>query len=146
MGENLDWSGVPAGLLAEVKRRVAILEAYLALPKPTKKDRSDAMSQLGVRHAMFYRMLRAWKQTRNPAELPGARRDKCAGRNRKLLPPTVEQIIAEVLVSLGPGARPETIVTEIRARCSAAGVRPPSRMTIRHRRRNAAAVSGAADG
>lgn len=146
MGDDLDWSGVPAGLLTEVKRRVAILEAYLALTKPTANDRREAMTQLGVRHAMFYRMLRYWKQTRNPAGLPGARRDKCAGRNRKLLPPTLEQIIAEVLASLGPSARPEAIVAEVRARCSAAGVRPPSRMTIRHRRRNAAAVSGAADG
>lgn len=146
MGEDLDWRGVPAGLLTEVKRRVAILEAYLALPKPTKNDRREAMSQLGVRHAMFYRILRDWKQTRNPAELPGARKDKCAGRNRKLLPPRVEQIIAEVLASLGPSARPEAIVAEIRARCSAAGVRPPSRMTIRQRRRVAAAAFDADDG
>lgn len=146
MGEDLDWSGVPAGLLTEVKRRVAILEAYLALPKPTENDRSEAMSQLGVRHAMFYRILRHWKQTRNPAELPGARRDKCVGRNRKLLPPRAEQIVAEVLASLGPSAAPETIVAEIRARCSNAGVRPPSRMTIRQRRRAAAAASGRIDG
>jgi hypothetical protein len=146
MGEDLDWSGVPAGLFPEVKRRVAILEAYLALPKPTKNDRRDAMSQLGLRHAMFYRMLRYWKQTRNPAELPGARKDRCAGRNRKLLLPAVEQIIAEVLACLGPSARPEAIVGEIRRRCSDAGVRPPSRMTIRQRRRVAAAAFDAHEG
>lgn len=146
MGEEIDWSAVPAGLLSEVKRRVAILEAYLALPKPTKDDRKAAMSQLGVGQAMFYRMLGQWKDSRNPAELPGARRNKCVARNPKLLAANVEQIIADTLENLGPDARPEVIVREIRARCGDAGVRAPSRMTIRQRRRAAATAPGRTDG
>jgi hypothetical protein len=145
MGEEIDWSAVPAGLLPEVKRRVVILEAYLALPNPTKNDRKAAMSWLGVGHAMFYRMLRQWKDSRDPAKLPSARRDKSVGRNRKLLRPDVEQIIADTLADLGLDARPEVIVSEVRARCSVAGVKPPSRMTIRQRRRAAAPAAARTD-
>lgn len=144
--ENIDWTGVPANLLPEVKRRVAILEAFIDLTRPTRADRMAAITQLGVGRAMFYRILAQWKRTRNPAELPGARLAQRSPRGRRLLDEAVDEIISEVLERLGSEAKAETLVAAIRDRCGAASLRPPSRMTIRQRRRAAVFKADASGG
>lgn len=136
---DLDWTGVPADRIAEIKRRIEILEACLILGKRAPAERNAAIEALGVRRAMFYRMLKIWRTSRKPADLPGVRVSERAGRGRSRLPKKVEAIIASAIQSLGPDAAPEQLVAEIRRRCSVASLKAPTRGTIRHRRRLAAA-------
>jgi hypothetical protein len=64
---------VPVARRAEVRRRIAILDAFLALAVPTPKDRATARERIGVSRSMFEALLRIRRETTDPAALPGAR-------------------------------------------------------------------------
>jgi hypothetical protein len=134
---DFDWSQVPVERRPEVRRRIAVLDRFLAIANPSAQDRRLAAEDIGVSSSMFSALTRAWARDKNPAHLPGAHtrsRDRPAGRS---VPPGTEPIIAAVLQELGP-VDPSRGIREVEARCQAAGLKSPTRPTLRRRFRMAA--------
>lgn len=132
-----DWKDIPLSRQAEVRRRVAILDDYIALERPTENDRQEAMQRLGVKRASFYRLVRAWKEQRDPARLPGAiARKDGKGRGAKL-DPRMEAIIRQAIANAGAASPPKVIEAEVGKLCDAAGLTHPSSAPVARLRREA---------
>jgi hypothetical protein len=52
-----------------VERRISILEEHMWLAEPTVEDADRAAKALGVTRISFYRLLRTWKNDRDPAKV-----------------------------------------------------------------------------
>lgn len=134
--ESIDWSVIAAERRDDVRRRIEIIDAYLAIPKPSPNDRARAMALLGVSKSTFQKLVTAWRRTRDPTKIAGARRKPGLGRGRRLLP-AVECIIAETIAALGAGAAEGELLREIGRRCLADALPIPSKDTVQLRRRRA---------
>jgi hypothetical protein len=141
---DFDWSEIPVDRRPEVRRRIAILDRFFAIENPSAEDRRLAAEEIGISASMFSTLARAWARSKNPAHLPGARtrsHDRPAGRS---VPPGTEAIIAAVIRELGPAVEPSEGIREVEARCQAAGLKAPTRPTLRRRFRMAADPDGPA--
>lgn len=135
--KDLDWNGVPPGRRPETRRRIAILDEFIALTKPTEADRAEAMRRLGVGRASFYRLVAIWQEHRSPALLPGAHGSRTGAGRGRTLDPQVAIVIEEVITSVGAVEAPVKLEREVERRCLAIGLKPPSLAAIRRRRRSA---------
>jgi hypothetical protein len=131
--DQLDLSHVPPERREEVRRRIEIIDRYLAIQRATPEDRARAIAQLGLGKTMFRMIVTAWRRTRDPAQVAGAQRSSRAGAGRHLRP-EVDGIIEEVLSHLGPSSPDKLIFAEVARRCSAAALPAPSKDTVQHRR------------
>jgi hypothetical protein len=131
----IDWNVIPEGRRAEVRRRVEIVDRYLALPNPSPEDRARAMAAIGVGKATFQSLVTTWRRTRDPTQVAGARRSPGPGGRR--LQPEVEAILAEILCAVGASAGEAHVLDEVTRRCLAAALPVPSRETIQERCRRA---------
>ena len=134
--ESVDWSAIPAERRDEVKRRGEIVDRYLAIPKPSPDDRARAMALLGVSKSTFQKLVTAWRRTRDPTKLAGARRKPGPGGGRRILP-EVECFIAETFAALGAAAGERKILDEVARLCVANGLPVPSKEIVQQRRRHA---------
>lgn len=142
--DQLDWSTVPEERREEIRRRIEIIDRYLAITRPTPEDRALAIADMGVSKTMFRVLVTSWRRTRDPAKMAGSQRSS-RGRAGRRLRPEVDAIVREVISHLGPDAPDKRILDEVARRCSAAALPTPSRDTVQHRRLQAL-VARNADG
>lgn len=133
VSEDLDLSDVDPLKWAEVRKRVDVVRRYLALPHPTGADRDQHAAELGLRTGQFYNLVRAWREHRQPSALTlGVRKTGRPSRSRRGgVDPLAREIARNAIDELGRDAPVRTLESVTVTRCLAAGVRPPSRGTIR---------------
>lgn len=127
--EGIDLSGVDPTRWPEIRRRVAILDEYCAIPKRTQRSRRAFARRLGIGEAHFSSLAQIWRERRNPADLPGARAHhlpKPANR----LPAASTNVARAVIADLGAMTRRRDVLAEVFRRCDDAQVIPPSQATI----------------
>ncbi|MFK3889528.1 hypothetical protein [Sphingomonas sp. NPDC079357] len=150
MSEDLDLSDVDPLKWAEVRKRVDVVRRYLALPHPTGVDRDRHAAELGLRTGQFYNLVRAWREHRQASALTlGVRNKGRPSRSRRGgVDPLAREIARQAIGELGRDAPILDLESMTVARCAAAGVRPPSRGTIRllAKEGGAAAINAPATG
>ena len=125
----------PPGI-EEARRRLAVIEPLLRMPRRSMADIRAACATLGVGKSTFYRWLNRYGADGRltalcPTKPPG-------GRGLSRLAPDVERIVQTVIEgyhckSIQPSA--ELTFREVRMRCRDANVSPPHKNTIRARLR-----------
>lgn len=127
--EGIDLSGVDPTRWSEIRRRVAILKEYCAIPERTQRSRRAFARRLGIGEAHFSSLAQVWRERRDPADLPGARAHhppKPANR----LPAASTDAARAVIADLGAMARRRDVLAEVFRRCDETKVIPPSPATI----------------
>ncbi|WP_137864595.1 MULTISPECIES: hypothetical protein [unclassified Sphingomonas] len=59
--KEVDLSGIDPLRRDEVRRRIGILQRYLALKSPTKADAEHHAKQIGIGVQQFYRLAKVWR-------------------------------------------------------------------------------------
>ncbi|WCP14050.1 hypothetical protein sphantq_02492 [Sphingobium sp. AntQ-1] len=130
--DELDMSGVDPLRYDEVRRRVAVVKDYLALPLPTEADQKAHAVRLDLSINQFMALVRVWRDYRSAAKMAasGAHRGEARRPNRLTLDPKAKDATAGVIDELGPNASLTQIMRLVVERCEALGVRAPSRGTV----------------
>ena len=123
-----DFSGIDPLRVPEARRRVAAIEAYLALPNPTSADTTRFGSSIGLSRVQFGRLARVWRDHRDARLLVIGKRG--AATRDYGIDPRATEIATEVIREAGTGATLARIAPEIERRCAEAGVSAPARSTI----------------
>lgn len=127
--EGIDLSGVDPTRWPEIRRRVAILDEYCAIPDRKQRSRRAYAKRLGIGEAHFSALAQIWRERRNPADLPGAQaRQSPKPANR--LPAASADVASDVIEKLGAMARRRDVLIEVKRRCADAAIVPPSDATI----------------
>ncbi|MDR6145972.1 hypothetical protein QE363_001765 [Sphingomonas sp. SORGH_AS870] len=129
MEKEIDLTGVDPARWPEIRRRVAILDEYVKLWRPTEKVRKDYAKRMGVALSTFMNIARIWRESRSAASLPGARAGNRLPSVRRIDQRSVE-IMREAITDLGPSSRRVDVLNEVERRCTAAGIARPSNSTI----------------
>lgn len=129
MENEPDLSGVDPVRWPEIRRRVAILDEFVALRRPSAGTRSRYAERLGLSGSQFLHLARVWRIKRDPASIPGAR-SRIAVKRRPRLPAASTQVAREVIDDLGPFARRRDVLAAVAERSRSAGVSPPSDTTV----------------
>ncbi len=123
-----DFSGIDPLRVPEARRRVAAIEAYLALPNPTSADTTRFGSSIGLSRVQFGRLARVWRDHRDARLLVIGKRG--AATRDYGIDPRATEIATEVIREAGTGATLARIAPEIERRCAEAVVSAPARSTI----------------
>ncbi|WP_394651990.1 hypothetical protein [uncultured Sphingomonas sp.] len=109
---------------AEVRRRIAVIERFIAAPGRTAAEACAA--ELGLRPAQFYNLVRAWRETARPKAImgPGAPRKKPSRVDQRLLA-VIDQTIAE-----NGRAEPSTLIARVARVARARDIPMPNRTTL----------------
>lgn len=123
-----DFSGVEPTRLAEARRRIGVIEDYLAIERPRGEQTNAAAGKLGLTRWQFMRLTHAWRDHRDPAMLVKSRtgpskRDYGIDMNAK-------EVVIEVVRKVGMGAEISNVAPEIESICQSEGIDPPSRPTV----------------
>lgn len=129
---ELDMRGVDPLRWEEVRRRVAVVKAYLAIPFPTETDRKAHADQLDRSVNQFMALVRAWREHRSAAKVAAAGAHRHAARrpSRLAIDRTAKDEAARIIETIGTDAPLAGIVGAVNARCMALGLKPPSRSTL----------------
>lgn len=128
-------------VVAEARRRIAILEKYLAIERPAVSDADANATRIGVSRTQFYNLAEAWKLRRDPRELgliKGYTSSRDYGVDACALHILDEEVVRTQSFS--------TLVSAVAARCLSGGFNPPSDQTIRDRLREWQALEPNLDG
>lgn len=122
----------------DVRRRIDAIERFLANPGRVMAEK--CASDLGLRHAQFYNLVRAWRETGRPEEIMGTK------RSRKMEPRIdrgVLNLIDEVIAT-NPRSPAGQIVKAVADEAAERGIKLPDPSTVsRHvRRRRPAVLTG----
>ncbi|MBC3940610.1 hypothetical protein [Sphingomonas albertensis] len=131
--KNLDLSEIDPLKWAEFRRRVFVLEQYLALPNPTSADRIRHGAKLNLGAQQFQNLVRTWETDHDPRKLsPGVRKRavRHSRSRRGGVDPAAREIARGVIAELGSSASLRELVELVRLRCTALRITPPSRGTI----------------
>jgi len=126
MMKDIDLSGVDPLRRREARRRVEILNRFLAIDSPTTADAARHAEEIGIGVPQFYRLAKAWRIHRDPGSV-GAGKVGTRRTRRDGIDPLAKSIVSAVIADVGADAPHEEISIEVVRRCEAAGVRPPSR-------------------
>lgn len=129
MEKDIDMSGVDPVRVPEIRRRVAVLDEYVAVRRPSADVRKSYAERLGLSVSQLYYLARVWRIERNAANIPGARSKFTAPRPRRL-DPRVTGIAQQVIDELGPTSRRMIVLAEVARRCAEASIDPPSNSTV----------------
>lgn len=123
-----DFSGIDPLRVPEARRRIAVLDAYLALPSPTTADAVRLAQNIGLSRWQLQRLAAVWRDHRDPKLIVVGRRG-AANRDYGIAPRAI--VIANAVIADSALDRAVADVSaEIEATCAAEGVTPPSRPTI----------------
>ncbi|HZG09093.1 MAG TPA: hypothetical protein VEZ70_08955 [Allosphingosinicella sp.] len=125
MGE-LDLSGIDPLRRDEVRRRVTILDRYLAIKRPNRRHAESHAREIGIGVAHFYRLAKAWRLHHKPETVGVGTRGRPKAR-RDGITPEARRIVNAVVDDLGADASLEDLLREVRRRCGAADTPAPSR-------------------
>jgi hypothetical protein len=125
MENEIDLIGVDPARWPEIRRRVAILDDYVAIARPTIRQTDSHATRMGLRRSTFYALARIWREDRDPRKVAGAGASK--GRRARNetndLPQTSTDTICAVIADLGPWAEDRLILRESQVRLAAIGGR-----------------------
>lgn len=124
--DDVDLSGVMPQRRETVRRRIAALEEYDALPRRTAPDLERLCEPLGLSGPSFYRLWRSWRTLRDPSALQGER-----GRRGLRDPVNDREYVREVLARLPKDGSVESMVLKIEAAAAVQGVSVRSRSALR---------------
>lgn len=136
-----DFSGIDPLRVPEARRRIAALNAYLALPSPTSVDTERFARSIGLSRNQFGRLARVWRDHRDARLLVIGKRG-AATRDYGLDPRAVA-IANDIIGAAGAAAALARVAPEIERQCAEIGAIPPSRQTIYNWIRAARADAGA---
>lgn len=139
-----DFSGIDPLRVPEARRRVAVLDEYLALAPASEEDVRRLAASIGISRSSFFRLAQVWRLHRQPSLLVIGKRG-ASSRDYGIHPKAVE-IMNDVIAEAAPDAKLAATTAEIRRRCAAEGVRPPSKQTIYNHARKARAAAPSVDG
>lgn len=145
MEKDLDLSGVDPARWPEIRRRVAILDEYVAIWRPNKILRGEFAQRLGVAESHFMHLASVWRHNRSAAAIPGARSRNVDKVVRRVSPRAL-QLARDAISALGPMARRKDVITEVNRLCAFEGVATPSNSTITNLLTEARAASNASMG
>lgn len=123
---ELDLSGIDPLRRDEVRRRIEVLERYLAIERGTRADAERHAREIGIGVAQFYRLTKAWRLHRRPDVVGAGERGRPKVR-KDGVPQASRRIVDEVVQDVGANAKLEDLLMEVRRRCAAAGTPAPSR-------------------
>ncbi|WP_294293737.1 hypothetical protein [uncultured Sphingomonas sp.] len=123
---ELDLSGIDPLRRDEVRRRIEVLDRYLAIKHPKRTDAQRHADEIGIGIAQFYRLAKTWRLHRKPQMVGAGERGRPRTR-RDGVPPKSRSIVAEVIDELGADAKLADLLREVARRCEAAGTVTPSR-------------------
>lgn len=129
MEKDIDLSGVDPVRVPEIRRRVAILDEYVALHRPSAEVRRTYADRMNLSVSQLYHLARVWRISRRAASIPGARARFAEPRPRRLNSRSLG-IARGVIDQLGPTAMRKSILAEVARQSAEAGVRPPSDSTV----------------
>lgn len=120
---------------AKAKRRADVIRPIAALPRSPLSLVREAAEMLAVSERHIFKLIKRYRECNETMDalLPGVGR---GGKGRHRLDNALESTIQSVIneVYLTPQRRSvESAIREIRRRCHAAGLKPPSGNTIRRR-------------
>lgn len=141
MRKDDDYAGVDPARIGEVKRRIAVLRQYLEIDRPLGSDAEAAAREIGVGIGSFYTLLRTWKRTKRPADLPGAQIPGARRTGQAHLDPAAERVLVKA-ISANRGKPIRETTRAIRAAFRAANIEAPSAVTIARRAQQAMGESG----
>ena len=116
-----------------VRNRLETLRDYSRLHNPTGEQTLAAAARYGVSRSRFYRIHRAWRVNGDGVAIGIADRGRRRGAANKARMPdkeTVSGIMRDVILSMANVSPIAEVTKEVRVRCAAAGVRPPSQATV----------------
>ncbi|MBA4040305.1 MAG: hypothetical protein C0474_00590 [Sphingobium sp.] len=125
----VDMTGVDPARWREVRRRVSILDEFVAMHRPPLAVRTAFAHRMGLSVSQFMMLARVWRITRRASAIPGARSRIAVTRARRL-PARSIGIMRETIADLGPIARRKDVLAEVGRRCAAEGIASPSGSTI----------------
>jgi hypothetical protein len=130
LSDDLDLSGAHPAHWAEARRRIAVVQSFVALDAPTTADLVSHAAQLSMSTEQFRRLVRAWKLHGDAGKLPGIR--PARPLKRRTYNQLRQKAAAIMMAVIGEmeGRRAAEICEEIRLRCDAAGTDAPSTATI----------------
>ncbi|KHA64778.1 hypothetical protein NI18_06445 [Sphingomonas sp. Ant20] len=143
-------SGVDPLRWTEVRERVAVVVAYLAIERPTEDDRMEHAGYLGLGRTQFLKLVRAWRTHGTAVAIAGAKSEREKPRTGwRALPPASESVMRNTLERLGPDVRPSVATAAVTAALRAQGLQTPDRSTVWRRlmaiRRDRGHVADAGD-
>lgn len=123
---ELDLSGIDPLRRDEVRRRIGILDRYLALEKHVTADAENHAREMGIGVQQFYRLASVWRLHRDPKSVGVGKRGRGLKR-RDGVSPEARAIVQDVLREVGANAPLEHILREVHRRCETVDVPAPSR-------------------
>ena len=123
---ELDLSGIDPLRRGEVRRRIGVLDRYLAIKRPTRADAERHAGEIGIGVAQFYRLAKAWRLHSKPQMVGVGERGRPRTR-RDGVPEKSRSIVVEVIGERGADAKLADLLREVARRCEAAGTVTPSR-------------------
>lgn len=113
-----------------VRERMAALQRYEAIDRPTVEDADAYADRFGMTRVSFYRLVRAWRASRDPASLAGPGANYGARGPQRT---DADRWIAEKLRSMRGERSIERDVIALEEAAAEDGVQLPSRATLRKR-------------
>ncbi|BCA58128.1 hypothetical protein [Sphingomonas sp. HMP6] len=129
MQKDIDLSGVDPARWPEIRRRVGILDEFVAVHRPPLEVRAAFASRMGLSVSQFLMLARVWRTTRDASAIPGARSRNAVATTRRL-PARPLEVVRETIDALGPTARRRIVLAEVARRCAAESVATPSDSTV----------------
>lgn len=123
-----DFSGVEPTRLVEARRRIAVIERYLDLTRPTGSDTVAAAESLGMTRWQFTRLVSAWRNHRDPTMMVRSRTGQ-SSRDYGV-DGQAKRIASEEIRRVGMRAEISNVAPAVEAACGKLGIKPPSRPTI----------------
>ncbi|MBN8814548.1 MAG: hypothetical protein J0J06_03760 [Sphingomonas sp.] len=112
---------------SETRRRADVLEAYLAIERPSVEDAMRAGAAMGIGLQPFYRIATLYKASGSPRHTIETR----GGGGR--LDDALDGIVADAVRAAGPGAPLAAIIRQVESLCAAAGLANPSANAVKSR-------------
>jgi len=126
---HIDLTGVDPARWPEIRRRVAILDEYVRIKRPSREIRRSFAERIGLSGSQFMHLARAWRITRDASAIPGARSRISKSKPRRMPAKSVE-VAQAVVDELGPLARRKDVLAEIAVRCQGEGTATPSDSSV----------------
>lgn len=136
-----DMTGIDPLRLAEARRRIDILDEYLALDRTAVSDATTYAKRIGVSRSQFYTLAKAWRLHRDP-RLLGLNKGYSASRDYGI----ASRALAIMEEELGCAEELDALVSAVTTRCAREGVPAPSPQTVRDRFRGRQARTPRIDG
>ena len=129
--DYFDLVGINPMRWPEIRRRIAAVREYVALPRPNAADRDRIAAELGLSRSTFLNLVRIWRMSRSPAKLAGISAKKGQPRQTKSsLPVTSISEVQRAIDEMGTTTSNAVIIREVRERLRKRRLTQPSDQTL----------------